>query len=240
MLYNLETRPSTVHLFPSGCAAHDHLFSRLPRALCQHIRPPSQSTSGGSPLQPGCFERCVNTEDLRLRAVAHLFSPAASSVASTQKTSVSERWLTSSARLPRALRQHIRPPSPSGGSPLQPGCFERCVNTEDLRLRAVAHLFSSARLPRALRQHIRPPSPSGGSPLQPGCLERCVNTLDLRLRAVAHLFNPALSNVPHFALSLSPRPEDLLISWLWLPPPPPPRPWTLSTTCAPARRVGQL
>ena len=29
--------------------------------------------------------------------------------------------------------QHI-PPSPSGGSPLQPGCLDRCVNTVDLRL----------------------------------------------------------------------------------------------------------
>ena len=118
--------------------------TRLSRALCQHIRPPSQSASGGSPLQPGCLEHCVNTEDLRLRAVAHLFNPAVSSVVSTQKTSVSERWLTSSTRLSRALCQHRRPPSPSGGSPLQPGCLERCVNTEDLRLRAVAHLFNPA------------------------------------------------------------------------------------------------
>ena len=48
--------------------------ARLPRALCQHIRPPSQSASGGSPLQPGCLKCCVKTEDLRLRAVAHLFN----------------------------------------------------------------------------------------------------------------------------------------------------------------------
>ena len=88
------------------------------------------------------------------------------------KTSVSERWLTSSTRLSQALFQHRRPPSPSGGSPLQPGCTAQ-----------------------ALCQHRRPPSPSGGSPLQPGCLKRCVNTEDLRLRAVAHLFNPAVSSV---------------------------------------------
>ena len=52
--------------------------------------------------------------------------------------------ITSSARLPRALCQHIRPPSPNGDSPLQPGCLKHCVNTEDLRLRTVAHLFNPA------------------------------------------------------------------------------------------------
>ena len=127
--------------------------------------------------------------------MAHLFNPAVSSVASTQKTSVSERWLTSSARLPRALRQHRRPPSPSGGSPLQPGCLERCVNTLDLRLRAVAHLFSPAVSSVASTQKTSVSERWLTSSAQPGCLERCVNTLDLRLRAVAHLFSPAVSSV---------------------------------------------
>ena len=103
--------------------------ARLPRVLCQHIRPPSQRASGGSPLQPGCLKRCVKTEDLHLRVVAHLFNPAVSSVVSKQKTSVSERWLTSSTRLSQAFhmmalslspRPEDLPSRPRASPPLSP------------------------------------------------------------------------------------------------------------------------